>query len=192
MNSREDTSLGAKGIPQRGERLAKMTHMLLRYSPLALMITALAIDFAMGDCAHAADGWWNENDPGEFAGGIIRDVHCDMLELVEGSFGGMLTAVAGAMGLVYAALGNPKYSVAAIGVACGCFGMSAGISIYFGDVCGGGGGAGARQAQAIQAETNRALPLEFQLPGFGHNGKQAAAIQTFERAEDTDDPFNNF
>jgi hypothetical protein len=190
MKTLKEESLSSEE-PVSRYRLANASRLLLRYSPIAFMITALAIDLSCAEYAFAADGWWNGNDPGEFAGGVIRDVHCDLVELVEGSFGGMLTAVAGAMGLVYAALGNPKYSIAAVIVACGSFGMSAGISLYFGDVCEGQGARGARQVQAIQGANTKTLPAQFQLPGFGTDANQGATLRTFEQ-EDDQDPFSNF
>ncbi len=90
---------------------------------------------------NAHEPWEGAYSEEAFAGGEIRQVYCDLVQLTEGTFGGLLFAAAGVMALGFAAFGMSHHSHTAVMTGIGAFAISAGVSLYFGDLgCGGGGG----------------------------------------------------
>lgn len=86
--------------------------------------------------AFANDGYWNGIDTEPFAGGVIRRVHCDLLQFFEGNFGAFFFIVSGLVAFAFAGVtGNTRWSYATIGVGIGMFTLSAFVSLYFGDLC---------------------------------------------------------
>jgi len=150
---------------------------------------ALISDLILPDAVFAAnDGWWNGTDPGEFKDGIIRDVYCDLLGYMEGSFGGLLTTIAGVYAFGMAAIGNIKHFFAALTVALASFSMSAGISISFGEMCNN------RQSAAPAAPTpaagSRILSSDF-LSSSSFNPLPAEKTSKTESSQGSD-PFQTF
>jgi len=107
--------------------------------------------FAQG--GEAKEPWQGAYTAEAFAGGVIRNSYCDMVGLVEGSFGGLLAAAAGIMAFGFAAFSNSKHVFTAIMVVGAAFTMSAGISLYFGDLgCSSGAGSDAA-SKVIRSST---------------------------------------
>ncbi|HMO17836.1 MAG TPA: hypothetical protein PKA63_06925 [Oligoflexia bacterium] len=106
-----------------------------------------SVSDVMADGSSAKSPWEDSYSAEAFADGAIRDVYCDLVGLVEGTFGGLLFAAAGILAFGFAAFGDSKHGSSAAIVAGAAFTLGAGVSLYFGDLgCGGGGGnAGARQ-----------------------------------------------
>ena len=111
--------------------------------------------------AQGNPGWWNGNETQPFAGGVIRAAYCDMIGYMEGEFGGLLTVIAGILAFATAAFGSFKHGVTLIVTAVGAFSISAVVSLYFGNLC--GGNAAARVSNQNQ-ELNAALAI-----GAGRN-----------------------
>ena len=130
-------------------------------------------------------------DAPEFAGGAIRDVVCDLLDLLGGKFGGLLLTASGIVALGYAAFGDAKMSTSLIVVAVGCFAMSSMISLYFGDLgCPAGNGGGAANGRVINdavAERNVILRA------LGGSNENATPLPLGEpEGGNTGDPFTDF
>ena len=136
-------------------------------------------------------GWWNGNDPGAFKDGLIRNVYCDLLGLIEGNFGGLLTASAGVYAFAMAGIGNVKHSLAALTVALASFSMSAGISVNFGEMCQGGNN-GVPAAPAPQGNRTLGSSAVFFSPNaLGGSNTEESASEPSSRS-DASDPFQNF
>ena len=86
-----------------------------------------------------SNGWWQGVDTEEFANGEIRDAYCDLIDLMEGSFGGMLMAVAGIIAFATAAFGDLKHGITTVVVGISSFAIAALTSLYFGQLCEGRG-----------------------------------------------------
>ncbi len=84
-------------------------------------------------------GWWQGVDTEPFANGELRDAYCDIIDLMEGNFGGMLMTVAGILAFATAAFGNFKHGITALVVGISSFAIAAMTSLYFGQLCGGDG-----------------------------------------------------
>lgn len=82
--------------------------------------------------AQAKEPWEGAYTSPEFAGGAIRDLYCDLVGEVEGSFGALQFIVGGMMAFGYAVFGDTKktYAIIAAGIVGAT--MSTGISLYFG------------------------------------------------------------
>ncbi|MFN8391903.1 MAG: hypothetical protein U0136_16560 [Bdellovibrionota bacterium] len=102
--------------------------------------------------AHAADGGLDAQgafSSDGFAGGVFVDAICDLMDLLGGSLGAMLTTAAVVTGLIGAVSGGFQHVKSAISVAVGAFAISAGLSLYFGDFgCGTGSTTTGRTAVA--------------------------------------------
>ena len=68
-----------------------------------------------------------------FAGGIFQESICDLIGLMGGSLGAMLTSAAIVTALVGAAVGGFGNFRSAVMVGASSFGFAAGISVYFGN-----------------------------------------------------------
>ncbi len=111
--------------------------------------------------AQANEPWKGAYTSEKFAGGAIRDLYCDLVGEVEGSFGALQFIVGGMMAFGYAVFGDTKktYAIIAAGIVGAT--MSTGISLYFGQMCGGGAGNGqktitnARESAFIEVDEDR-------------------------------------
>ncbi len=122
---------------------------------------------------------------GEFAGGAIRDVACDIMTLVGGKFGGMLLTAAGIVALTYAAFGDAKYASSLIVVGVGAFAISAMISVYFGDLgCPAGDGAANREITRTERVTAESPAVAI----FGLGDREAAPLPHGD--DSSTDPFD--
>ena len=114
-------------------------------------------------------GWADGVDTPAFANGEIRDAYCDIIDLMEGNFGGMLMVVAGIIAFATAAFGDFKHAITAVVVGISSFAIHAMTSLYFGQLCGAGGNAGGGEAQVnrVNLETNitRAAQIDLSEPG---------------------------
>ena len=99
---------------------------LIGLAALLLPETALA--------QQATEPWQGAYTSPAFAGGAIRSVFCDLVGLIEGNFGALLVASAAVLAVASAAFGDFKHGTTAIMVAVGAFTISAGVSLYFGDM----------------------------------------------------------
>ena len=97
-----------------------------------------------GAQAQGPAGWWQGVDTEEFAGGEIREAYCDIIDLMEGNFGGMLMAIAGILAFATAAFGDLKHGITALIVGVSSFAIAAMTSLYFGELCGADGNNNAR------------------------------------------------
>lgn len=116
-------------------------------------------------------GWWNGTDTEPFAGGVIRDAYCDIISLMEENLGGLFMAAAGILAFGAAAFGDLKHGLTAIATGISAFALSAMVSLYFGQLCGGGGGGGqnGRTAKSTQATFDAAVAVsEGSLVDYGN------------------------
>ena len=109
-------------------------------------------------------GWWQGVDTEPFANGEIRDAYCDIIDLMEGNFGGMLMTIAGILAFATAAFGDLKHAITAVVVGISSFAIAAMTSLYFGQLCGGDGEINGfnnnlDQNPNVAAATARALSL---------------------------------
>jgi hypothetical protein len=114
----------------------------------------------------AKEPWQGAYTENEFAGGEIRKVYCDLVNLVEGAFGGLLLAAAGLMAFGFAAFGVSRHGYTAVTVGVSAFAISAAVSLYFGDLgCsnGAGGGQVARTKSSKEHSSNYDTLLEKHL-----------------------------
>ncbi len=118
-----------------------------------------------------------------FAGGELRDITCDIMEIVGGKFGGMLLTAAGIVAMTYAAFGDAKYTTSLITVGVGAFAISSMISIYFGDL--GCDTATGNQNREIIRTNDSANPA-LRILGLEHT--EAATLPHGD--DSTDDPFD--
>ena len=159
----------------------------MKFFALALF-SALFLDLSTANeaLAQGNPGYWNGNETEPFAGGVIREAYCDVIGYVEGEFGGLLMVIAGILAFGAAAFGDFKHGVTMIVTAIGAYTVSALVSLYFGQLCGGA----AATNRAVNA--NRPANLEAALAiGAGRdvdftNGD----FQQFGQEENIDDPFN--
>ena len=96
---------------------------------LALLILTVGITDSTSAQGLAEVGAYSSNG---FAGGVFVRAICDMYELVQGSFGGLLMSASALCALVAAAMGNKSQFIAVIVVGVGAFALSSGVSLYFG------------------------------------------------------------
>lgn len=134
-------------------------YYLGRMLPLLLLLVGMAV---VTSPAHAATAPWESaySAPsfGSGAGGgagPIRQVYCDLVGLMQGSFGGLLLSAAALMAIAGAMMGDFSGGKAAIMVGVCSFTIAAGISLYFGDLgCGLDGGNGnAPVLRTLDADT---------------------------------------
>lgn len=149
---------------------------------LALVCDLVFCGSALAQGAQTLEATGAYSSP-EFADGAIRDVVCDIMGLVGGTFGGMLLTAAGIVAMTYAAFGDAKYASSLIVVGVGAFAMSAMISIYFGDL-GCTTGEGQQNRQIIQTERS----LSPAVAAFGLQTREPAELP---HGDDTSsDPFD--
>lgn len=110
--------------------------------------------------AQAKEPWQGAYTTSAFAGGAIRDIYCDLVGEVEGSFGALQFVVGGIMAFGFAVFGDVKktYSIFAAGVVGAT--MSTGVSLYFGQMCDGGSGGGNNQRSLAVIAEPASLDLE--------------------------------
>lgn len=94
-----------------------------------------------GEALAQNDGYWNGTETDAFAGGAIREVYCDILDLMEGNLGGLLMSAAGILAFGAAAFGDLKHGITAVVTGVSAFSLAALMTLYFGQLCGGGGNA---------------------------------------------------
>lgn len=87
------------------------------------------------DASSAKEPWQGAYTSSAFAGGVIRNLYCDLAQEVEVSFGGMLFIVGGFVAFSFAVFGNAKrsYSIIMAGIAAAT--ITGGISLSFGRMC---------------------------------------------------------
>ncbi|MCB0323773.1 MAG: hypothetical protein KDD69_09380 [Bdellovibrionales bacterium] len=154
---------------------------------LLVLIDCLAPSAAYAAGAQNLQGTGAYDAP-EFANGAIRNVFCDLLSLVEGTFGGLLLTAAGFLAVGHAAFGDTRHATTIIPVGIGTFAMGAVISIYFGTMCGGGGGGGTPAAGRTYGIEATSTPISRAL-GFG---EPAELEQVPAENTPTGDPFTDF
>lgn len=121
--------------------------------------------------------WEDSYSASAFADGVIRESFCDLVSLVEGTFGGLLFAAAGLMAFGFAAFGDSKHGSTAAIVAGAAFSMSAGVSLYFGDLgCGAGAGSGSGATERSKIT-------------FEESDQISSRESLFEEARDEDELF---
>jgi len=135
-----------------------------KYHSILSMLLLLALFAPVEVLAQAKEPWEGAYTSPQFAGGAIRNVYCDLVGEVEGSFGALAFIVGGIMTFAYAVFGDTKKSYAI--VMAGIIGatMSTGISLYFGKMCGdnGGGNGTARTAKnSTYYESNDSEQLDI-------------------------------
>lgn len=87
--------------------------------------------------ADGVEPWEGAYTSGEFAGGVIRDVYCDMVGLLQGTMGGLLFAVSGLVAITMGVFGEGGQTKNILVVAIGALTSSVAVSLYFGDLgCG--------------------------------------------------------
>lgn len=125
-------------------------------------VLLLIVLLASANPAYAAEAPWESAYNAEpFAGGVIRDVFCDLVGLIQGSFGALLLSTAALMAIGGAAFGDFTSAKTAIVVGVSSATIAAGVSLYFGDFgCGLQGGEATNRA--VQTDTQRAAPAEAQ------------------------------
>jgi hypothetical protein len=125
-----------------------MSRIHLSFCFLAFLLVMFVIPDAYAQ--NAKEPWQGAYTEGEFAGGEIRKAYCDMVELTESTFGGLLFAAAGVMAIAFAAFGMSHHSHTAVVVGVGAFTIGSVVSLYFGNLCGGGGGSATARTAKIQ------------------------------------------
>jgi hypothetical protein len=126
---------------------------------LCISILIFASSYVSAQDAH--EPWEGAYTEGPFAGGEIREAYCDMVQLTETTFGGLLFAAAGTLALGFAAFGQMRQSYTAVAGGIGAFAISAAVSLYFGDLgCGESGAAGGAQARTPQKTSSGGSPYE--------------------------------
>lgn len=123
-----------------------------RFSFIKLLVGLLLFNlfFTSLVFAQAKEPWKGAYTSPEFAGGAIRNLYCDLVGEVEGSFGALQFIVGGMMAFGYAVFGDTKktYAIVAAGVVGAT--MSTGVSLYFGQMCGGATGQGQKTFSTAQ------------------------------------------
>ena len=99
---------------------------------LAYLLACAGLLLLLPDLALAGEPFPGAYTAPAFANNAIRSVFCDLLSLIEGEFGGMVTAAAGVFAIGYVAFGDIRKGSSLIVVAGGFFAISAGVSLYFG------------------------------------------------------------
>ena len=99
--------------------------------------------------AQAKEPWKGAYTTEAFAGGAVRGVYCDLVGEMENSFGALQFIVGGITAFGYAVFGNPKkaYSIIAAGIVAAT--MSTGVSLSFGEMCGGQSSANAARLKEV-------------------------------------------
>ncbi len=105
---------------------------ILTYLSLFLILTTFLGNPAQAQ--NAAEPWDGAYTSEPFADGAIRDVYCDLINLVEGNFGALLFVVAGILGITLIAFGDMKNAATMLIVAISAVTIGTGISLYFGDL----------------------------------------------------------
>lgn len=109
-------------------------------------------DFAFAD---SQEIWKGAYTAKPFAGGALRNLYCDLVGEVEGSFGALVFITGGFVAFGMAVFGNAKrtYSIIIAGIVGAT--MSSGISLYFGKMCNlDSGGQTAKSFSVISSENS--------------------------------------
>lgn len=106
-----------------------MISRVCKTSLILLIICSSSYVFADG-----VEPWEGAYTSGEFAGGVIRDVYCDMIGLLEGTMGGLLFSVAGLVAIAMGVFGEGGQSKNILVVAIGALTTSVAVSLHFGDL----------------------------------------------------------
>lgn len=109
--------------------------------------------------SQAQEPWEGAYSTQAFAGGVIRNIYCDLAQEVEGSFGAMVFIVGGIVAFSTAVFGNPKrmYSIVMAGIVGAT--ITTGVSLSFGKMCTfGDAGAGAKTAKSFESVVEETTP----------------------------------
>jgi hypothetical protein len=104
-------------------------------SRIPISILALLPFLLLPELAHAADGGLEAQgaySSNGFAGGVFVNAICDLYDLVGGSLGALLTTAAVVTAVIGAAMGGFQNAKSAVLVGISAFGISSGVSVYFG------------------------------------------------------------
>jgi hypothetical protein len=105
---------------------------LLAFCSLFLTLTAVVENPVLAQ--NTLEPWKGAYTSEPFADNAIRGVYCDLVNLVEGSFGALLFIVAGILGITLIAFGDMKNAATMLVVAISAVTIGTGISLYFGDL----------------------------------------------------------
>lgn len=130
-------------------------------------------------------GWWQGVDTPAFAGGVIRQAHCDVLSYMGGSLGGMLMAAAGILAIATAAFGNFKHGITAVAVGIAAFTMSEMTELFFGRLCNAQGNA--TGVAGLQQGVDAAGPATGNIT---RTAFESDVAETDEEAAKEEDPFD--
>jgi hypothetical protein len=109
---------------------------------VAMFVCVCILGSASTAFAAATAPWESAYSAPAFAGGAIREVFCDIVGMVQGSFGALLLSTAALMAVAGAAFGDMTSAKSGLVVGVGAATIAAGVSLYFGDLgCGLDGGA---------------------------------------------------
>lgn len=129
--------------------------MIFKHSKF--FIFSIILFAASNVLADGEEPWEGAYTSGPFAGGVIRDVYCDMVGLLEGTMGGLLFAVAGLVAIAMGVFGEGGQSKNILVVAIGALTTSVLVSLYFGDLCGGGAATRVAAKNAIVSDQGEVL-----------------------------------
>lgn len=109
-----------------------MISKVCKTSLILLIICSSSYVFADG-----VEPWEGAYTSGKFADGVIRDAYCDMINLLQGTMGGLLFAVSGLVAIAMGVFGEGGQSKNILVVAIGALSTSVAVSLHFGDLgCG--------------------------------------------------------
>jgi len=159
--------------------------MLFIFSCLVFSMTLITPSQAAEE---GAEPWAGAYTSEAFAGGAIRSVYCDLVGLVEGSFGGLLFSVAGLVAIAMGVFGEGGQSKNIFIVAIGALTISTAVSLYFGDLGCGNGSAKGNTAKTLQTEeqaTKQFATKAFSLPSFS-DSEQDAPVEADAETEESE------
>ncbi len=152
---------------------------------LLLSLSYLSLAEAQGE-----EPWEGAYTSEPFAGGAIREVYCDLTELVEGNFGGLLFTVAGVVAFAMSVFGEGRQAKNIFVVAVGAATISALISLYFGDLgcatrswrdgAGTAAGGGAGTTGGTGTAATRTKTIEF--PSLYDSSEESTGEESTESA----------
>ena len=121
-------------IKLQRKRIMSFSKFLILFNLLLALITLIE---SPAYAQNTLEPWNGAYTSKPFANSAIRNVYCDLVNLVEGSFGALLFVVAGILGITLIAFGDMKNAATMLVVAISAVTIGAGISLYFGDLgCG--------------------------------------------------------
>lgn len=139
----------------------------MRGRKILFIISCFVLSSFLASSAFAAEEgqepWQGAYTSAPFGGGELREAYCDLVSMVEGSFGGLLFSVAGLVAVAMAVFGEGGQTKNVFVVSIGALTISTMVSLYFGDMgCGNGSSTGAtNKSAAIEAPTEQKA---FKLP----------------------------